>query len=158
MKIIKSLLFVFVLVVSVGCMRTIRDARNGRTVSESTAISGPGFASLSTNENDQPYDACLARAGSMPNRGLVIKTCMDNAMRVLVREQCPQYYGAYAPGFWRRNPTYLQCLSNVGWMPNGQDEATCLQQVMVQQSTSLCAMLAPPMPFFTTGGPVTSMY
>lgn len=148
-----------VLVLSVGCVRTIRDARNGRTVSESMAISGPGFASLSTNENDQPYDACLAKAGSMPNRGLVVETCMDNAMRVLVRDQCPQYYGAYAPGFWRRNPTYLECLSQVGYTPNGQDEAICLKQIMVGQSTSLCNMLSPVgMPFFTTGGPVTSMY
>ncbi len=145
------------LIAMFGCVRTIRDAQNGRTVSESTAVAAPGYASLSTNENDQPYDACLAKAGSMPNRGLVVETCMDNAMRVLVRDQCPQYYGYYSPNFWRRNATYLQCLNSVGWMPRGQDEAMCLKQIMIQNSTSLCNMLAPTgMPYF--GGQVTTLY
>lgn len=144
MKTLKTVLFVLIVVLTVGCVRNIESVRNGRTVSSSRAVSGPGFASLRTSENDQPYDECLARAGSMPNRGLVTATCMDNAMRALVREQCgPQIYGLYTPRFWGQSPTFLECLNQVGWMPNGQDEAICLKQVMISNSTNVCAMLAP---------------
>lgn len=154
MKIINSLLFVLVLVLSLGCVRHIKDTQNGRVVSESMAVSAPGYASLSTSENDQPYDACLAKAGSLPNRGLVVETCMDNAMRVLIRDQCPQYYGFYTPNFWRHNATYLECLNQVGWMPDGRDEAMCLKQIMIQHSSNICAMLMPTgMPYGY--GPVT---